>query len=178
MEDEKPKTSHLVLKPKEVVLTENRSLPGDGNAISVQLIHQQNVLAEKKAAKMGKKGLFRTEPGPEATPALPPVFKAKEITPVNAPVTPDDDESITVHDILLENRIAEEKSGWGQVKRGGRRRSRRTRDFLLVVVPVDVALVIYMRSNSSVVTMVYGGAALTLFTSMLAWIMFVVMDDY
>jgi hypothetical protein len=178
MEDEKPKTSHLVLKPKEIVLTENRSLPGDGSAISVQLIHQQNVLAEKKSAKMGKTGLFRAEPGPEAAPALPPVFKAKEITPLNAPVKPDDDESISVHDILRENRIAEEKSGWGRVKRGGRRRSRRLRDFLLVVIPVDVALVVYMRFYSSTMTLVYAGAGLTLFTSMLAWVMFVVMDDY
>ncbi len=178
MDDEKPKTSHLVLKPKEIVLTENRSLPGDGSAISVQLIHQQNVLAEKKAAKAGKKGLFRAEPGPEATPALPPVFKVKEITPLNAPVTPGDDESISVHDILLENRIADEKSGWGRLKKGGKRKFRRTRDFLLVVVPVDVALVVYMRYYSSTMTMVYGGAALTLFTSMLAWVMFVVMDNY
>ena len=51
MDDEKPDTRHLVLKPKEVVPTDPPSRPGDGTAISVQLIHRQNRLAEEKRSR-------------------------------------------------------------------------------------------------------------------------------
>ena len=67
MEDEKPDTRHLVLKPKEIELTEERSRPGDGTAISVQLIHRQNVLAEEKAARDRRRG--RDLPRPPAVPS-------------------------------------------------------------------------------------------------------------
>ena len=46
---------HLALKPKEIVPTDSRALPGDGTAISVRLIHKQNQVAEEKASR-GKRG--------------------------------------------------------------------------------------------------------------------------
>jgi hypothetical protein len=179
MEFEKPDTSHLKLKPKEITPTEGRALPGDGSAISVQLIHRQNQIAEEKAAKRGKKGL-----PPEQAPvlalsaALPPVFKPKEIARLDPPAAPGDENAVSVHEILLENRIAEERSGWGRIKRWRKRKSRRLRDFLVLVGGFDLAIAFMMKSMPGYITAVYGVAGITLVTSMVGWIMFVVMDDY
>ncbi len=171
---EKPKTGHLVLKPKEIVPMDPRSMPGDGSAISVQLIHQQNRLAEERSKKRVKKGLFL--PSPE--PKLPAGFKAPEITPMDAPAAPGDPSIVSVPEMLLENRIAEERSGWGRIRHWRRRKSRRTRDFILLVGGTDLLVIILMRAMPGVVTMVYGLSALVLVTVCFGWIMFFVVDDY
>jgi hypothetical protein len=179
MEFEKPDTSHLKLKPKEIVPTEERARPGDGSAISVRLIHTQNQVAEEKAAERKKKGL---PPEPATLPApgqaLSPVFRPKEITPLDPPAPPGDEDAISVPDILLENRVAEERSGWGRIKNWRKRKSRRLRDFLIIVGGIDLSTAIVMKTMPSTMTMVYGIACITLVTSMSGWIMFFVMDDY
>lgn len=176
MDDEKPKTRHLVLKPKEIVPTDQKSVPGDGTAISVQLMHRENQLADERAARGRKGGLFRAPP--KAEPALPAAFKRREITPLDPPAAQGEDGVISVPEILLENRIAEEKSGWGRIRRWGRRKSRRTRDFIILVGGLDAGIIALMRTMPGVVSLVYGLAALTLITSMCGWILFFVMDDY
>ena len=176
MDDEKPDTRHLVLKPKEIILTDPRSLPGDGNAISAQLIHSQNKVAEERAAWRKNKGI--DPPAPRADPVLAPAFKVKEITPLDTPAPPGDESAINVSDILLENRIAEERSGWGRVRRWTKRKSRRTRDFIIFVGGTDLVIILVMRTMPNFITMVYGIAAMTLVTAMFAWIQFFVMDDY
>jgi hypothetical protein len=179
MEFEKPDTSHLKLKPKEIVPTEERALPGDGSALSVQLIHRQNQIAEEKAARRRKKGLPPEPPSlPAPGQALSPVFKPKEITPLDPPAASDDEDVISVPGILLENRVAEERSGWGRIKNWRKRKSRRLRDFVILVGGVDLAIAIIMKTMPGTVTMVYGIAGITLVTTMSGWIMFVVMDDY
>jgi hypothetical protein len=178
MDDEKPDTRHLVLKPKEIVPMDKVARPGDGTAISVQLMHRQNVLAAEKAS-----GRKPSETGHLARPARPqpelaPVFKVPDIVPLDPPSKPGDEEAIKVPDILMENRIAEEKSGWGRIKRWSGRKSKRNRDFVLVVGGLDIAIAIGMKVMANPVTMIYGIAAITLVTSTAAWIMFVVNDDY
>lgn len=173
MDDEKPDTSHLVLKPKEIVLTENPSRPGDGTAISVQLIHRQNQVAEEKASRGLPRGIRAPAPA-----QAPPGFKAKEITTVNPPAHPTDEEAISVPGILMENHIVEVESGLADIKHRKRRRSRRTRDFILVVGSLDLAIAVAMRMMPGPMTLVYGLAGITLVTSMLAWVTFGVMDDY
>jgi hypothetical protein len=177
MDDEKPDTRHLALKPKVIELTEERSRPGDGTAISVQLIHKQNALAQEKAAKEKRRGRSAPSP-PAAEPAPAPVFKPREIVPTDLPAKPGDEESISVPDILLENQIAEHQSGWWRVKGRKRRKSRRNRDFLLLVGGLDLAIAVLMRVMSNTVSTIYGVAGITLITSTFAWIMFVVNDDY
>jgi hypothetical protein len=176
MDDEKPSTKHLVLAPKEIVPIDKLSRPGDGTVLSVQLIHLQNRLAEEKAAQRKRDGT--PFPVPEPEPALPPVFKPKEIAPIDPPSHPGDGEAIRVPELLLQNRIAEERSTWGRIKNWRRRKSRRLRDFLLSVGTLDLATIILMRMESNPFTFVYGIAFITLVTSMSAWMMFVVMDDY
>ena len=178
MDDEKPSTKHLVLKPKEIVPTESVARPGDGTEISVQLIHRQNRLAEERASRGTKVPFPDTAATGGSAPPLPPIFKPKEIVAVNQPAHAGDEEAIAVPDILLENRIAEEESGWGRVKPRKKRFSRRTRDFLVGVGTVDAAIFLFMRWSPNPVTFVYGISAIGLLTSWTAWIMFVVMDDY
>jgi hypothetical protein len=178
MDDEKPDTRHLVLKPKEIVPMDNVARPGDGTAISVQLMHRQNKLAAEKAS-----GRRPDEVAPLARPAqpqpeLPPVFKVPEIMPLDPPSKPGDEEAIRIPDILLANRVAEEKSGWGRIKRWTSRKSKRNRDFILLVGGLDLTIAIGMKVMSNPVTMIYGIAAITLTTSTVAWVMFVVNDDY
>ena len=176
MDDEKPSTKHLVLKPREIVPIDALSRPGDGTTISVQLIHRENQLAEAKARARKAGGPFRPAT-PAAEPALSPVFRPKEIIPMDRPASADEDEAIAVPDILLENQVAEEKAGWGRVSRR-KRVSRRFRDFVVGVGAIDLAIIAFTAWSSNTVSFVYGIAAVTLVTSTAAWIMFVVMDDY
>ena len=179
MADEKPDTRHLVLKPREIDPMDKISRPGDGTQISVRLMHRENALAaEKSSRRKSGKGPPAGVPSPPDLPQpLPEVFKAKEIMPLDPPVAPGDEESINVPDILLENRIAEEESGWGRVK-GGRRKSRRNRDFILIVGTIDLAFAVFIKAMSSTVSTIFGVAGITLVTTTFAWIMFVVNDDY
>jgi hypothetical protein len=178
MEDEKPDTRHLVLKPKDIVPMDQVARPGDGTTISVQLMHRQNRLAAEKASGRRPGEIaplsMPAQPGPE----LPPVFKIPEFVPLDPPSSPGDEEAIKVPEILLENRIAEERSGWGRIKNWKMRKSRRNRDYILLVGGLDLTIAIIMKVMSSPVTMIFGIAAIVLMTSTVTWVMFVVNDDY
>lgn len=176
MDDEIPSTKHLVLKPREVEPIDRLSRPGDGTAISVQLIHEQNRIAEEKAVHRKREGT--AFPVPPAEPELPRGFKAKEIDPVNAPAHPGDSEAIRVPEILLQNRIAEERSGWGRITNWRKRKSRRIRDFLLILGFLDLPVIVLMRSQPNTIMFVYGIAFVTMVTSISAWMLFFVLDDY
>ncbi len=176
MEDEIPSTKHLVLKPKEIVPVDGPARPGDGKALSVQLIHHQNQLAEEKAAHRRKEGIAFPEHGPG--PDLPPVFKPKEIDPVDPPPSPGDEEAIRVQELLLQNRIAEEQHDWKRFKDRKKRRSKRTRDFVLWVGSFDLAIVGVMAVMRDQVSLIFGLSTITLVTTMTGWILFFVMDDY
>ena len=76
-------------------------------------------------------------------------------------------------------RQADEQSGWKSVHPGRRRFSRRTRDFLLLVGSVDVAVLAFtLHGNREPITFVYGISAVAVLSSSAAWVMFFVMDDY
>ena len=177
-EFEKPDTSHLVLKPKEVEPTDRRAMAGDGTAISVRLIHGQNRLAEEKAARERPGGSPPVAGKAPAAPAPPPGFKEAEIERVNPPARPDDEGAVSVPQMLRENRVAEVESGLADVKPKKKRRSRRNRDFILIVGTIDAALVAYIRVMQNPFSFIYGIAGITLVTSTVAWMMFVVNDDY
>jgi hypothetical protein len=178
MDDEKPATKHLVLKPKEIVPTDRLSRPGDGTTISVQLIHQQNLVGEQKAAARKKSGT----PFPSGTtgsePPLARIFKPKEIAVTDLPAHQGDEEAIHVAEILSENRVAEEKSGWGRLRGRMRRKSKRNRDFLLTVGSIDLSIVALMIWVPGPTTAIFGISGIVMVTTLMAWMMFMVMDDY
>jgi hypothetical protein len=175
-EFEKPKTDHLVLKPKVVDPTDKPAGPGDSSRISVQGIHAENVLADKQRAK-GKRGTI-SPTVPLAEPQVPKGFKMTEFEVFNDVARAHDEDAVSVDEILLENRIAEERSGWGRIVDWRRRKSHRGRDFLLVVGSVDLFIAFMMKMEANVVTSIYGVAAITLFTTTMAWVMFMIMDPY
>jgi hypothetical protein len=178
MDDEKPDTRHLVLKPKEIVPMDKVCRPGDGTAISVRLIHRENALAEAKSSGRKRRPPAPLADRPQAEPPLPPVFRPKEIEPLDPPSRAGDEDAISVPKILLENHVAELQSGLGRVKRRKGRTSRRNRDFFLLVGGLDLAIAVYIKVMSNSVSTIYGVAGITLVTSTFAWIMFVVNDDY
>jgi hypothetical protein len=178
MEDEKPSTKHLVLKPKEIVPIDRLARPGDGTAISVQLIHQQNLVGEQKAAIRRKTGLPFPSASAGSAPPLASIFKPKEIAVTDLPAHPGDEEAIHVAEILSENRVAEEQSGWGRLKGRMRRKSKRNRDFLLTVGSIDLALVAMMVWAPGPTTIIFGLSGIVMVTTLMAWMMFMVMDDY
>jgi hypothetical protein len=178
MDDKKPSTKHLVLKPREIIPTDKLARPGDGTAISVELMHQQNAIGELKSAERMRTGAPFPGFSAEPEPALAPVFKPKEVAPMDLPAQPGDEEAIRVHGILAENQVAEEQSGWGRIRSWSKRKSKRDKDFMLAVGGVDLAILAVMGVMRDQITMVFGLSAITLFTSVTAWIMFVVMDDY
>jgi hypothetical protein len=178
MEFEKPKTDHLVLKPKVIDPTDKPAAAGDESRISVQKIHAENVRAEA-LRKSGERGSISPPSAhPAGEPSVPMGFKLKEFETFNEVARPQDEEAVSVDEILLENRIAEEKSGWGRIKSWRRRKSRRARDFLIVVGTFDLAIALMMKTDPNVVTTIYGIAGITLVTSTVGWVMFFVVDPY
>lgn len=176
MEFEKPKTDHLVLKPKVIDPTDKPAGPGDSSRISVQRIHEENVQADNQRKK-GQRGALSSPPS-EAKAELPKGFKLTEFEVHNEIARAEDEEAVSVDEILLENRIAEERSGWGRILDWRRRKSRRSRDFIIVVGAFDLGVLFLMKSMPDTVSAIYGVAAITLFTSMVGWVMFMVVDPY
>jgi hypothetical protein len=178
MDDEKPDTRHLKLKPKDIVPMDRVARPGDGTAISVQLMHRENTLATEKASGRRPGEVAPLARAVQPQPELPAVFKAPEVVPLDPPSKPGDEEAIKVPDILMQNRMVDERSGWKRITRWTGRKSKRNRDFILLVGGLDIMIAIIMKVMSNPVTMIYGIAAIVLTTTTLSWVMFVVNDDY
>jgi hypothetical protein len=178
MEFEKPKTDHLVLKPKVVDPTDKPAGAGDGSRISVQKIHAENVLAEA-LRKKGKRGNLKAPTGDTyGQPPLPKGFKLNEFEVFNDVARPQDEDAVSVDEILLENRVAEDRSGWGRILDWRRRKSRRGRDLIIVVGTFDLTVALFIKFSPGATSVIYGVAAITLFTSMVSWIMLFVVDPY
>lgn len=178
MDDEKPSTKQFVLKQKDIIPIDQPARPGDGTALSVQLIHKMNQVAEEKGRRALKEHEDLRKAPPIVSSVTPHVLKTKDIDPIDKAAHAGDEEAILVPDLLLENRVAEEESGYRAVKPRKRRVSRRNRDFFLILVPVDAAIIAFMIKYFTVVIFAFGLGALALITSMMTWIMFMVMDDY
>ncbi len=97
---------------------------------------------------------------------------------MDSPAPQGDPSIVSVPEMLLENRIAEERSGWGRIRAWRRRKSRRLRDFLIIVGGTDLLVFALMRALPGVVSAIYGLSAIVLVTACFSWIMFFVVDDY
>jgi len=179
MDDQEPPIRRLVLKQKEVVPTDSVSRPGDGTAISVQLIHRQNQLAEERLAGAGWEGLPRPAPEEADPTGGSPAFKPKEVTPIDPPSFPGDDSAISVEGMLHRNRLAADDSLPELIAMPQRRSSRRHRDFA-VVLGVAVlsfgSLAVVFRHDLQIVGLATFGIVFA--TAILAWVIYGVMDHY
>ena len=84
-----------------------------------------------------------------------------------------------VHGILKENLDRANAAGLNTLAPKARRRSRRTRDFLFVVIPLDAFFgFAAFGPYANPVSFIYGIAGLIFSTVGIGWVMFFVMDDY
>jgi hypothetical protein len=179
-DEQDPPVRKLVLKPKEVVTpTDTVSRPGDGTEISVQLIHKQNAAAEERAAIRMATHPPVEGPDVDPAPAESTVFAPKEFTRTDTPSIPGDGTAISASLILQENRINEQKYAPEVIAMPPRRRSKRKRDFILMVTVgillVGGLLLVIPKTVGSLTLAVF---FIVFFSAVLAWIMFGVMDDY
>jgi hypothetical protein len=152
MDEETPPVRRLALKPKEdVAPTDPAARTGDGTAISVKLMHEVNWIAANKAA----------------------------VPPRDPFLAPKDGEAISVHEMLQENLDATAEIDQGPIALPAPRRSRRTRDMLLVLACAGAAsatLAFVFRANPQVMGL--GLLAVGFGTAIMAWILYGVMDHY
>ena len=78
-----------------------------------------------------------------------------------------------VHAILRDNHTRAEAAGLNKLTPKPTRKSKRLRDYLVLLLGGNVALLMAFRLQP-----IFAGAGLVLFNVGLAWIMWVVMDDY
>jgi hypothetical protein len=84
-----------------------------------------------------------------------------------------------VHVLLHDNLTRANAAGVNELTYKPKRRSKRTRDYFLVVIPLDVFFGYAAFGHySNVAMMAYGVAGIIITTLGLGWVMFFVMDDY
>lgn len=165
-----------MLKHKDVDPVDKVARPGDGTAISVRLIHLENKLATERSAPLSAGEAAKPLERPEG---MSPIFKRAELAPTDPPSFAGDDSAISVHGMLQANRAAAIDSGPELIAMPPRRKSRRHRDFLLLLSCAVLsfgALAAVFRHD-----MQFVGLALFIIvfvTVILAWIMYGVMDRY
>ena len=84
-----------------------------------------------------------------------------------------------VHAILADNLARANAAGLNTLAPKPKRRSRRTRDYFLVMIPLNAFLgFAAVGPYANAVTFVYGLAGMILFSIALTWVMFFIVDDY
>jgi hypothetical protein len=177
MEDEKPPVRRLTLKPKEVIPTDQVARPGDGTAISVQLMHRENKLADDKREGV-EPDSEAPYPGAAPSPAAVPFQPAPADAEPGETPQPPADEPMEVGDMLRANQMAANEAE-GLIAMPPPRRSRRRQDFMVLLglaAGATAVLMVVFRQDEQV--MALGMFAIVFLTVILAWVMFGIMDKY
>ena len=120
-----------------------------------------------------------TAPLPSDDP--PPVkhtLTTAKFEAVNAPTATPTPAPTDVYQVLQDNLAHENAAGMNVVKPVPPRPSRRKRDFWLVLIGGNLAIMASVGFTSiNVMTVIYGFAGVILLSSGLTWIMWFVMDD-
>jgi hypothetical protein len=175
MDDNGPPIRRLALKPKDVIPIDSASRAGDGTAISVQLIHRENQLAEEKRAGSKQGGPPDMPAGWGGLPLVEPGATAR----LDPPSRPGDPSAISVHEILSQNRAADAKSAPVLIAMPPRRKSRRNRDFSAVLAAAALAagvLTLVFRKDPQIIGLAMIGVVCV--SAAFAWIIYGVMDKY
>lgn len=178
-DDETPPVRKLVLRHKEITPTDTPARLGDGTAISVRLIHQQNEVAARRNESRGSAHAPLGSTPESAVPVEAPRFKRKDIELTNPSSKAGDGTEISAGLILQANRLAHAKHEPELIPMPSRRRSRRMRDYIFLEA-VAVALLgsfVYVMPRS-MNFLLLGLCLLAIYSGVLAWILFGVMDDY
>ena len=105
-------------------------------------------------------------------------LRAANNAPLKPAATPPPREN-EVHALLRDNLARANAAGLNDLAPPPKRRSRRKRDYFLLLVPVD-AFFAYMAfgPGANAATFAYGLGGIALYTCGLTWVMWFVMDDY
>jgi hypothetical protein len=179
MDDETPPPRRLTLKPREAAAPDpDRPMTGDGTALSVPLMHLQNKLASEKPADTTGERFAPASPRPTAVPfGTAPSERAPELVPLD-PVQSEEDQ-ISIHQMLRANEMAARLAEPELIPMPKPRRSRRRRDFALLVGLASCAvggLLLVFRHDTEMVALAL--FIIVFMTVILAWVMFGVMDKY
>jgi hypothetical protein len=175
MSEETPPARRLALKPREVEPADGASLPVEDMGISAHLVLRENQLAAQ-----GSPGPWPgdpVQPAASATDSL--VFRKTEITPADSPAQLGDGETISVHVMLNRNHSAARDSGPELIAMPPHRKSRRQRDFIMIMAVAVLsvcALAAVFRHDRQMVDLALFGIVFV--TVILVWIMYGVMDRY
>ena len=123
-----------------------------------------------------------SDPAPLPSDDPPPVkhtLTTAKFEAVNAPTAIPTPAPTDVYQVLQDNLARENAVGLNVVKPVPPRRSRRKRDFWLVLIGGNLAIMASVGFTSiNVMTVICGFAGVILLSSGLTWIMWFVMDDY
>ena len=118
-------------------------------------------------------------PSDDDPPPVQHTLTAAKFEAVNAPTTTPTPAPTDVYQVLGDNLARENAAGMNVVKPVPKRPSRRKRDFWLVLIGGNLAIMASVGFTSiNVMTVIYGFAGVILLSSGLIWIMWFVMDDY
>jgi hypothetical protein len=169
MDEEKPPVRRLALKPKDVVPTEVAARPGDGTAISVDLIHRQNQIA---AARGKLPASPENDPFAEASD----LFRPKPAAP---PPSQGTEPGVSIEGMLRQNLEAAKDTEPELIAMPAPRKSRRRRDFALVLACAAASAGVLSLVFRHDLQMVGLGMFIIVFSTVIcAWIMYGVMDRY
>jgi len=123
-----------------------------------------------------------SDPAPRPSDDPPPVkhtLTTAKFEALNEPTAAPTPAPTDVYQVLQDNLARENAVGLNVVKPVPPRRSRRKRDFWLVLIGGNLAIMASVGFTSiNVMTVIYGFAGVILLSSGLTWIMWFVMDDY
>jgi hypothetical protein len=177
-DDATPPVRKLTLKAKEVTPTDTPVRAGDGTAISVRLIHRVNVLAKERGATLGAAHPIADQAPDSGSAGEPSPFAPKDFERTNAPAAAGDGTEISTHQILKDNRTAAEQHE-PELVALPTRRSKRMRDFIMLeAIAVGFMGCVLLALPKSEAVLLLFLSLLGIFTGVLAWIIFGVMDDY
>jgi hypothetical protein len=179
MDDKEPPIRRLVLKPREADPGSTGAQPGAGGPAGSGAPREADVPAEEPPSEIRWDGIPIRQPGNGDAPVGPSVFRPKEIVPMDPPSFPGDESAINVHGMLHQNRQAADESGPELIAMPRRRRSRRHRDFGLVLVGAAASFVVLglmFIHNLPFLGLATFGIVFT--TVILGWIIYGVMDRY
>jgi|SRR5688572_15648850 len=120
-----------------------------------------------------------TPPSPTGRIDVRDIFKQASTPGPVLPTTRAAAQKNEVHAILEDNLARANAAGLNALSPKPKRRSRRRRDYLMVMIPLNAFFgFVAFGPFSNVMLMAYGVAGIILSTLGLGWIMFGVMDDY